>query len=219
VDNVDDELFWTGIIDHPFGLVGAQYVYLTPGSEKRIAAHPALGDLREFIIPPGLAWNALASDKAVVYRVEPGRLHNITTLYTTAAPVEWQSLKPSRLDLSNPAEDYLLGPEWHRIEGNHRWMPRRATLDLAAPRNAGAKLHMVGGAGPLATLLAVSVDGVRLPERKLVSGESFDVAWPLPTAATGKPSTHVEIETDHTFAPPADGRQLGLVFGVIEILE
>jgi hypothetical protein len=219
VDGVDDELFWTGVIDHPFGLVGAQYVYLTPGSEKQIAAHPDLGDLREFIIPPALAWKALASDKAVVYRVEPGKLHNITTLYATAAPAEWESMKPSRLDLSNPAEDYLLGPEWHRIEGNHRWMPQRATLQLAAPRRAGAKLHMVGGAGPAATLLVVTVDGVKLPQRNLAPGEAFDVTWPLPDTAVGRPAAQMAIETDHTFVPPADGRQLGLVFGVIEIVD
>src|SRR5581483_7977181 len=174
VDGVEDELFWTGVIDHPFGLVGAQYVYLTPGSEKRIQAHPALGDLREFIIPPGIAWNALASDKAVVYRVEPGRLHNITTLYGTAAPSDWRLMKPERFDVSNPAGDYLLGPEWHRIEGNHRWMPQRATVRIAAPKHAGAKLHLVGGAGPAATLLVVTVDGVKLQERKLTPSDGFD---------------------------------------------
>ena len=30
--------------DHPFGLVGANYVYLTPGTEKEIVAHPGFGD-------------------------------------------------------------------------------------------------------------------------------------------------------------------------------
>jgi hypothetical protein len=155
----------------------------------------------------------------VVYRVEPARLRNITTLYATAAPSEWQAVTPSRIDVSNPAADYLLGPEWYRIEGNHRWMPRRATLRLASPGHAGAKLHVVGGAGAAASLLAVTVDGVKLPERKLTPGEGFDLTWPVPGAAVGKPAAEIAIEADHTFTPPEDGRPLALVFGVMEIIE
>jgi hypothetical protein len=218
LDNVDDELFWTGIIDHSFELLGAHYVYLTPGSEKQITPHPALGDLREFIIPPGLTWSALASENAVVYRVEPARLRNITTIYTKAVPAEWNSMKPSRIDLSNPAED-LLGPGWHRIEGNHRWMAQHAALQLVAPQRGGAKLHLVGASGPAATVVRVTVNGNSLPERKVASGTSFDLTWPLPDAVVGKPAAEIGIETDRTFTPPVDGRPLGLVFGVIEIVE
>ena len=219
IDNVDDELFWTGIIDHPFVLLGVQYIYLTPGSERLIIPHPELGDVKEFTIPAGMAWNALMKEMAVVYRVEPERLRNVTNVYTDSAPVEWRSAKPSRVDLSNPAEDYLLGRDWHQIEGNHRWMPRRATLQLAAPKRAGATLHLVGAAGKAATLVAVTVSGVRLPERKVVSDKEFDLSWRLPDEVAGKPALEIAIETDHTFAPPLDGRDLGLVFGVIEIVE
>jgi hypothetical protein len=219
VDGVDDELFWTGVRDHPFVLLGINHFYLTPGSEKMIAAHPALGDLAEFIIPPGLAWKALTADKAVVYRVEPARLRNITSIYNRALPSEWETMKPARIDLSIPSEDYLLGPEWHQIEGNHRWMPKRATLRIASPKRANAKLHLTGGAGKNATVLTVTVDGIKLPERKLTPDQSFDLTWPLPAGTVGKTDLELAIETDGTFSPPIDGRQLGLVFGVIEVLE
>jgi hypothetical protein len=45
------------------------------------------------------------------------------------------------------------------------------------------------------------------------------LTWPLPDAAVGKPAAELTIETDGTFTVPADGRPLGLVFGVIEIVE
>jgi hypothetical protein len=217
LDGVDDQLFWTGVLDHPFVLFGAYYVYLTPGTEKNIVSHPGFGDPGEFLIPPGPAWRALVRDEAVVYSARGERLRNITTVYTAAAPVEWRSLTPSRIDLSNPAEGYLLGPQWHRIEGNHRWMPLRATLQLAGTRQAGAKLHLVGGAGPAASRLTVSVDGAKLPDRPLAVGEAFDFEWLVPAAAVGKPVVEIGIETDHTVTPPLDGRPLGLVFGIVEI--
>lgn len=217
LEGIDDQLFWTGVLDHPFVLFGAHYVYLTPGTEKEIVSHPGFGDPAEFLIPPGPAWRALMHDEAVVYSARGERLRNITTVYTAAAPAEWQSLIPARIDLSNPAESYLLGPGWHRIEGNHRWMPLQATLRLAGPRQAGAKLHLVGGAGPAATRLTVTMDGARLPDRPLTAGESFDVEWPVPPVAVGKPVVEIGIETDHTVTPPLDGRPLGLVFGVVEI--
>jgi hypothetical protein len=219
IDNVDEELFWTGFIDHPFKLLDVDYLYLTPGSDRLIIPHPELGDVNEFIIPQGVAWKALMKEKAVVYRVEPERLRNITNIYANAAPPQWENAKPSRLDLSNPAEDYLLGPEWHEIEVNHRWMPRRATLEMAAPRRAGASLHLVGGAGKSATQVVVTIGGIRLPERKVTSDKEFDLTWPLPDAVVGKAAAELTIETDGTFTVPLDGRPLGLVFGVIEIIE
>jgi hypothetical protein len=219
IDNVTDELFWTGFIDRPFVLVGANNVYLTPGSEKNIKSHPTLGEVSEFIIPPGAAWNALVHEKAVVYRVEGERMRNITNFYSNLIPAEWESARPSRLELNNPVESYLLGPEWHQVEGNHRWMPKRATLQVAGPRRAGASLHLTGGAGKMTTKLTVTAAGIQLPERKVTPEAEFDVTIPLPDAVVGKPSMDVVIETDGTYTPPEDGRPLGLVFGVVEVLE
>jgi hypothetical protein len=68
-------------------------------------------------------------------------------------------------------------------------------------------------------VVRVTVNGNSLPERKVASGTSFDLTWPLPDAVVGKPAAGIGIETDRTFTPPVDGRPLGLVFGVIEIVE
>jgi hypothetical protein len=217
LDGVDDQLFWTGFPDRPFTLLGANYVYLTPGTEKQIEVHPGFGEVADFLIPPGPTWRALMRDEAVVYSVRGERLRNVTNIYTDTAPAAWQSMIPARIDLSNPAEGYLLGPEWHQIEGNHRWMPQRATLHLAGPQKPGAKLHLVGAAGTAATRLTVAVDGEKLPERLLTPGDAFDFEWPIPPAAVARPQVEIGIETDKTFTLAIDGRPLGLVFGIVEI--
>ena len=67
--------------------------------------------------------------------------------------------------------------------------------------------------------VAVTVDGIKLPERKVTPETEFDLTLPLPDSLVGKPSLEIAIETDGTYTPPEDGRPLGLVFGVIEIVE
>ncbi|MCX6629102.1 MAG: hypothetical protein NTW28_15905 [Candidatus Solibacter sp.] len=39
---VDTDLFWNGVLDRPFRLFGLDHIYLAPGSEKHIDAHPDL---------------------------------------------------------------------------------------------------------------------------------------------------------------------------------
>ena len=219
LDGVDDLLFWHSMRDKPFPLVGALNVYLTPGSEKRIMDRPALGDVSQFIIPPGPAWNALMRDEAVVYDTRGERLRNVTSLYARSLPAEWEHMIPRRIEPGNPAEAYLLGSGWHNLEGNHRWMSRRAAVRMAGPAAPGAGLYLSGDAVPIATKLAATVDGVPLGERPFNASEEFHVEWDLPAAVVGKPVINVEIEIDRTVTPPIDGRELGAAFGVIEIRE
>src|ERR1043166_10140256 len=75
------DLFWNGILDKPFRLFGLDHVYLAPGSEKYIDAHPNLGDIGEFILPADVVTNALKREEIVVYDVRGARLRNITQLY------------------------------------------------------------------------------------------------------------------------------------------
>ena len=217
LDGVSDETFWSGMVDDPFPLVGTHAVYLTPGSEKQIVPHPAIGDPTKFLMPPGPAWHALAQDQAVVYSAAPERLRNITHIYMRAMPPEWKDLLPARVDVSNPAEAYVLGGGWYELDGNHRWMGRRAAVRLAGPAKAGARLHLSGGGGPASTRIDVTVDGVKLPGRPLSPSQAFDLEWTAPEASVGKAAIEVAIETDRVGGPPQYGRELGLVFGVIEI--
>jgi hypothetical protein len=219
LDGVDEDLFFILMVDRPFPLVGTSEVYLTPGAEKRIPARPEYGDPADYTIPPGPAWHALMEDQAVVYSVEGERPRNITSAYTNRMPAAWESLRPARVDVANPAEAYLLGPGWYKIEHDHRWMPRRATVQLPGPPAAGGKLHLAGVAGPSATSVSVEVDGAKLGEKPISSNQAFDYEFQMPASAIGKPAVEVVIATDHTLRVGADQRELGLAFGTVEITD
>jgi hypothetical protein len=217
LDGVENDLFYTGMAHHPFPLVGTSKVYLAPGTEKLIQTHPGIGDPAEFAFAPGTAWHALQRDEAVVYSVKEERLRNITSIYANLMPTEWESLKPTRVDAGTSAAAYVLGPSWYGLDGDHRWMPRQATVELAGPRSPAARLHLAGFAAPQATSVSVSIDGARLPGRGVVPGASFDLEWEVPPAAATKPAVHLVIEVDHATIPPGEVRELGLAFGIIEI--
>jgi hypothetical protein len=220
LDGVDTELFWNAVLDHPNRLVGVDRLYLTPDSQRRIQAYPDLGDITEFVLPPDLTSVALDREEVVVYDVRGPRLRNITSAYAERP----RDLRlPSRVDVANPLAAPLLGPEWYAPDGNHRWMPERATLRMAGPGAAGQKLYLHGTCpeeqlrnGPLA--VTVWIDGVALPAAAIRPGEnSFELAYGLPEAATGRPVIEVAVRVARTFHTAADQRALGLAFGVFEI--
>jgi hypothetical protein len=214
---VTDRMFWSGIVDNSFPLVGAHAVYLTPGSEKQIVPHPDFGDPLKFLIAPGPAWHALTRELAVVYNVNGERLQNITIQYTAGMPREWKDSLPERIDASNPAEAYLLGPGWYQLEGNHRWMSRQAAVKLAAPKTGAARLHLEGAAGPVSTKIMVELDGIKLADRPLSASQAFDLEWAVPPSASGREAIEVRVATDKAASRDAYGRELGLVFGILEI--
>jgi hypothetical protein len=218
---VDTDQFWNAVRDDAFELVGADRVYLAPGSQAHIEAHPALGAVGDFILPEEAVERALGRDEVVVYDVAGPRLRNITTMY---ASLPRRAAKPPlRVDIGSPLIDYLLGPEWYSSDGNHRWMPRRATLRMGAPDASGSTLHLSGScpeellrAGPLT--VKASVDGVELPPAVIRPGQnSFDLAFPLPPRAAGRPEMLVAVEVSRTIHPASDPRDLGLAFGVFEV--
>ena len=219
LDGVDTELFYTGVLDHPFRLLGIDHLYLTPESARQIAAHPELGDVSEFTLPPEEVAKALDNGQVAVYDVRGPRLRNITSTY--ASQPHGLGL-PLRVDVGSPLAAPLLGPEWYAAEGNHRWMPQRASLRMAAPAAAGRKLYLRGyypadqlRQGPLT--VSVTVNGSALAPAKLSSGGDFDLAFPLPDAVVGQSVMQVVVEVSRTFRSGADIRDLGLAFGEFEV--
>jgi len=215
LDGVDAELFASAIADHPFRLMGFDDVYVAPAGGQE--ADPRI---REFILPPDAVARALANRALVVYDARGPRLRNVTAEWS-ASPR--QGKLPLRVDVGNPLDADLLGPEWYPSEGDHRWMPKRATLRMAAPAAAGQQLYLQGNcssaqvrAGPLA--VTVTAGGTKLPAASLSSCEkSFELAFPLPPSVVGQPEMKLEIEVDRTFRPPSDQRELGLAFGTFEV--
>jgi hypothetical protein len=157
----------------------------------------------------------------VVYDVRGPRLRNITTVYA-ALPRDSGGL-PLRVDAASPLTSYLLGPEWYPSDGDHRWMPRRASLRMGAPPTRGQKLYLHGSCpdeqlkdGPLP--VTVTVDGVTLPATAIRPGENaFELSFPLPDSVAGKQEMRVTVEVGRVFRPASDPRELGLVFGAFEV--
>ena len=220
LEGVDTDLFWNGVLDRPFRLFGLDQVYLAPGSERRIEAHPDLGNIAEYVLPAGMVDRALARDELVVYDTRGPRLRNITSTYA-AMPRDTRA--PLRVDAASPLAQYLLGPEWYPSDGDHRWMPRRASLRIGAPEAPGRKLYLRGdcpgeqlAAGPLD--VTVTVDGSTLPPVKILPGENaFDLGFPLPDSVAGKSEMRVTVEVSRVIRPATDPRDLGLVFGTFEV--
>jgi hypothetical protein len=162
----------------------------------------------------------LKSGELVVYDVRGPRLRNITEVYA-AIPHE-QSRLPLRLDAASPLTSYLLGPEWYAPDGDHRWMPRQASLRMGAPSAPGQMLYLRGNcpdeqlrAGPLP--VTVTVDGA-VTEAAIRPGENaFELAIPLPAAVVGKAEMKVTVAVARVLHPESDPRDLGLAFGVFEV--
>jgi hypothetical protein len=220
LEGVDTDLFWNGVLDRPFRLFGMDHVYLAPGSEKRIAAHPDLGNIDDYILPADVVAQALKREELVVYDVRGARLRNITEVY---AALPRESGLPLRVDAASPLTSYLLGPEWYGSDGDHRWMPRRASLRMGAPATGGQRLYLRGScpdeqlrAGPLP--VTVTVEGVAMPAMVIRPGENaFERVFALPDAVVGKAEMRVTVEVGRVIRPASDPRDLGLVFGSFEV--
>ncbi|MBZ5624725.1 MAG: hypothetical protein LAQ69_39405, partial [Acidobacteriia bacterium] len=220
LDGVDIDQFRNGVSDHPFKAIGIENVYLTPGSERNIGVTPQWADIDEFVMPAEAAAKALAESEAVVYDVRGPELRNITSAY---AGISHEGKAPLRVDVSSPLTAYLLGPEWYPNDGNHRWMPKRASLRMGGPTAPGQRLYLHGYCppellqdGPI--LVTVAVDSSTLAPAVIRSGDNtFELYWPLPDAALGKPEMQVSVEVSRTFRPPTDARDLGLAFGAFEV--
>jgi hypothetical protein len=221
--DVSDELFWNGILDNPFVLVGVSDVYLAPESESLLTPYPELGNIRQFVLPAAATLDALNAGKIVVYSAAGDKLRNVTGLYGSTSQLGLRRETPQRVDAGNDLLAYLLGKSWYPRDDQHRWMPKQATVRLGGPKSSGQRLYISGycPAGQLekgALPLMVEIDGKALAMVRIEPGtERFDFDFALPAELVGKDAVEVTVEVGRTFIPPGEDRELGLAFGVFEI--
>ena len=222
LDGVDNDLFWSGISDDPFRLLGISRVHLTPGSEAAIDPHPEWGGISRFVIGRDDALSLLTNHQAVVLELKGRELSDITERYM--AKTQIASDRPDFVAVADPHYRNLLGPTWYQIEQNFRWMPKTATVKIAGPREAGQTLEVTGycpaivlSQGPLQ--VSFRGDGIKIGSVSLNRPDlPFDLKLPLPSALIGRPWIEVEIEVSHTTRIGAgDPRALGLVFQTFRI--
>jgi len=218
---VEDALFYGVIHDEGFRVAGVRNVYLAPTNEG-ITPRPELRPVSDFQLPARATLDALEQGLAVVYEASGGRLRNITSWYTALASALLRPTPPRRVSVGEPRLEAQLGPGWHEIQGYHRWMGRRAELRLAGPQSPTDRLRLQAihsehpNAGP--ARLTVSVNGLRLGSVVIRDHRSGEHVFSLPAALVGVPEITVTFEIDRTFRAPQDDRDLGLAFGVVELI-
>jgi hypothetical protein len=222
LEGVEHQLFWMGVYDSPFRLFNIDRVYLTPGTDSRILGFPRTATT--YVLPPRVVVRSLLKEEAVVYDVTGPRLRNITPAFGREALLKWSTELPARVDIGDPLFEDQLGPEWYAAEAGYRWMPKAGTIRLGGPKHPGAKLHVAAfcadvqlAGGPLS--LMVSVDGKHVGTARITrAGDRLDFYFPIPPSFAGRESIEVRLEVDRTYRAPSEGRDLGLAFGVVEIL-
>ena len=222
LDGIGDDLFWGAIVQRPFLFLRIPDVYLAPGSEAGITAHPEMEDVSKFVLPADEARGGLERGRMVVYRAGAGPLRNITNRYVAPTGVAAMA-GPLRVDVSDPLAADRLGAGWYQVESGIRWMGRAASVRMPGPRTAAQRLFMTAicpagqlQGGPLA--VSVTVDGVRLGAGEFTKGNAWGtVDFALPAEAVGKSDIAIGIEVGHTVRIGLDRRDLGLAFGQFEI--
>lgn len=222
--NIDNLLFWNAIVDDPFRLHRITRVFVAPGGLVDFKASLANEDFSAVMLPPADTRYLLDRELAQVYEFAGDRLRNVTAQYraVTAAGLP-ASKRPLQIDVAKPYYAAQLGEGWYPINGNSRWMAKRAVVKLAGPGKAGARLFLAGYChgeildnGPVD--LRVIANGAPLGVVRLSQpNEPFEALLPIPDSLAEAADLDLVLELPKTFRMPPDQRDLGLVFGRFEI--
>ncbi|HEV2687304.1 MAG TPA: hypothetical protein VGV35_02085, partial [Bryobacteraceae bacterium] len=222
LSDVDNDLFWSGIFDDPFRLIGITHLYLVPGSERKIDPHLEWGGISKFIISFDDAVTLLQRHEATVFTLEGRNLKDVTAPYLASAAKVIAARHPDYVNVADSIYDARLGPSWYAAENGFRWMPRTATVRIGGPSSEGQKLQVTGYApapvlekGPIQ--VSFQAAGIPIGTATLKKAESFSLEFTLPNALVGRPEMELEIEVSRTTQVPGDTRTLGLVFNTFRI--
>jgi len=164
---------------------------------------------------------ALAQNRALVYAVDDGRLHDITKDFKATAV---EGRVPRRIEVGHPLVESWLGPSWYGSEGDYRWMPKEASVRLGAPKTGEGEVRVEANCAPVQVaaqpLIAwVTVDGKEGPRSTIRDcNQPVNIAAPV-HVASGKEEMEVVVHVDRTVRVGADQRDLGLAVRSIEIVE
>jgi hypothetical protein len=110
-----------------------------------------------------------------------------------------------------------LGPGWHIIENEYRWMPRRATVSLDMPAKSPARVYVtvycprtILDAANGKLTLSVYAGGKPLGTRTVVEGEQQLEFDELSKEMFEQKQVEITLEVNHFVVPPEDGRELGI---------
>lgn len=221
---VDTDLFQSGFQDIPFRVWGVPHVYLVPGSETAIRTREELRALEIYKTTLDRAVELLHDRQVAVLTVTNAGILDSTDRYRTIALNQYVQHAATRwIDAGDRQFSSHLGDGWYDVEGDARWMSRKAAVRLASPDSTSDKLHIHGflpasiaETGPLN--LNVLVNGSSVGKAALTrAGQPFELSFRLPESLAGGPPVLVEMELDRTTRVPGDKRDLGVIFGTLAI--
>jgi hypothetical protein len=222
IKGMDTELFWSAFYDRPYQIFGLTDVFATGESQAQI--DPSGGrPIARYFLAETVSYAGILRGDIVVYEVVGEHLRNITALYRGILAAKELRQLPSALDAGAPMYQTHFREGWYPAEHGHRWMTKRASLEIGAPDRAGAVLKVTGfwpeervKTGDIE--LTVSIDGRTYPPSRIDdSNTRFSFAYPLPPGSENKRALQVKLEVDKTVTMPPDTRELGLAFGRFEI--
>ena len=162
---MDDELFWSAMVNLPFHAMRIPEVFLAPGPEgARASKIQAPADLLTQVRASAGARPAhlAAGQGAVVYRVDGDLLRNETNRYRAMAEAAFRDETPRFINIGDAIFGEFLGAGWDPATDGHRSMRRAASLAIGGPRGAGGSLYIgVFRTGDFG--LRLSIDGAAAP--------------------------------------------------------
>ncbi len=220
LQGISNQLFWDGIFDNPFRIAGVSRVYLAPGAERVIDAHPEWGGINAWLIPPSSARRMLEEDAAVVYEPRGAQLANVTVDWRRVAEGLGTELSPF-VDVADPAFQAQVAGGFYPIEGKGRWMGPKGSVRLSAANALAGEVVVTGYHPPAAAALIrlrARVGGRLTAERQLAEpGQPFELILPVEGGIAKAAEVTVELEASPTVRPAGDGRELSLILGSIQL--
>jgi hypothetical protein len=218
IEGVNDLLFWTGVFDHPFRLVGANDVYMTPEALQKITPDGSTR-ISGYTITPREMQARLKEGRAIVFGLEGGDVHDITAAYEAAA---LNSQMPRKMVMGQPILESLLSKSWYPSEGDYRWMPKTASVHLGMPESGKGELDLEAFCSPVQLKDGPLLVWVTITGRRYGPDEIHDCSKPLglkfPFSVTpGLKEADVQLEVNRTVRVGADLRDLGLALRDVEV--
>lgn len=222
---LDDDLFWGAVQQHCFLFLGYD-AYIDASNLAYIGPHPEVTDPAKFVLPDEKIRELYARRQLAVYRWIGDGVVDETSSFAPGAPAasaeSARAAPGDRVDVANPNFSDRLSDAWYPIAQDSRWMPKRAAVRMRSGDGAAHTLRISGYCpavllknGPLH--LTVSIGGVAMKPVAIDKPDApFQFDFPLQAGLAKE--FEVQLEVDRTTRVPPDERDLGLPFGVFEIV-
>lgn len=228
LSGITDTVFWSGMYDRPFKLIGASNrVFISPANTRQLTPYDDIVDLKTYTLPSFIAAHRLSSGGAVAYKLLPPDVLRNVTRSETLALSEMASAEglPRRVEVGNPLYGILLDQRWFGVEdGAFRWMSKEASVYVRGPSSAKERLYVRGVCGssqltqgPIRLSASVGPNAMLKLAEITQCQSMWNVSMPMPLAVIGKSSVMVTLSVDRVQKEAGGERLLGIGISEVEV--